>query len=313
VDLNLAMREPILELFLTRLARRQPSAVLRGLRMLQPTVGQVSASRVDALAWIRRGLEQDAALNAALACLFHGERTDALAAVGPYLQELGEPFFRHAAWELGREEDRRRRDLIVRALRGGGEQAELAILQVLRPSMPWFHSRNLLQVLSSLGSSRSTPKLLPFLNHDDPRVRITALRALRKCAGKEAVPHLIACLSDSLPLIQQEAIHLLGHQKALPAASALGMLALDIEAPLQSRIKAVETLGILKSPVSAAPLTSLIKRRGGLFHPSDPDSLRLAAARVLVLLPGGKEALRQIIKKEGSGGLAQAFLRILEG
>lgn len=308
-----ALRDCLRELFLARLARRQPGHVLRGLQALEAhAAGAGSAPLTEAVNWIRRGLEHDAALDAVLECLHQGDRTDALAGVQPLLETLGEPFYHHAAWALGREEDRGRRDRLIRALRAGGAGVEPVVLQMLRPAMPWFHARNLLLVLSSVGSEAAVPRILPFLNHDDPRVRVGALRALRHCAQRKAIPHLINCLSDPNPALQQEAIHLLGQQKSFDGVRPLTQLALDPGAPPVSRLKAIETLGVIEGHDAVDPLFELANRRGGFLRAAEADGLRLAAARTLLKFgPKGRAAVERTAAKEGRGGLADSFLRML--
>lgn len=308
-----ALRDCLRELFLARVVRRQPGHVLRGLSAIETHAAHAgSAPLTEAVNWIRRGLEHDTALDAVIECLHQGDRSDALAALQPLLAALGEPFYHRAAWVLGREEDRGRRDRLIRALRAGGSQVEPVVLQMLRPAMPWFHARNLLLVLSSAGSEAAVPRILPFLNHDDPRVRVGALRALRHCAQRKAVPHLINCLSDPNPALQQEAIHLLGQQKAYEGVRPLTQLALDPGAPPVSRLKAIETLGLLESHDAVDPLFELANRRGGFLRAAEADGLRLAAARTLLKFgPEGRARVERTAAKEGRGGIADSFLRML--
>ncbi|MDP2876953.1 MAG: HEAT repeat domain-containing protein [Holophaga sp.] len=309
-------RATILQTIRVRLLRYQPERLEHLLRVLESaeeskqTIYLLSVP----LSWARSEIESEEYLDLALECLFQGERSESFNACAAYFAYLGDALLHRVVWRLGREGDRNHRDRMMRVLLAGGEKAEGVIHCMLRPAMPWYHARNLLMVLATVGTARSLQRLPAFLDHEDGRVRVVALRALRHCSkGKVPLAHLVARLEDPEEAIRQEATQILGTLRTSEAIRALTSLAMDRQVPLATRQAAIEALGGTLLAEAAAPLVNLAGSSGSFLRRGEPDGIRLAAARALVGLPSGKVALNKIILGEGRGPLAQSFTQILKG
>lgn len=298
IDAYAATRDPearrglkglIPEYFTLRLKRGQALGLERAMRVLEVAEGTPEGFQMEGLSvgWLRRAVETDEALDDALACVFQGERTLALNACAPYFACLGESLYHRAAWRLGRESDRQNRDRLLRVLIGAGPIVEEPILRMLRPKMPWYHARNLLVVLGSVGTPKALSRLPSFLDHEDARVRISALRALRFCSGgRIPVAQLIGRLEDPDEILRQEAIHLLATLPGSEALRALSDLAQDRKVALPTRLAAVKGLGATRQAAAAPLLEALANARGGLLSRGEPEVLRQAALEALRQLRG---------------------------
>lgn len=289
LEMKRKLKVVIPEYFRVRLKRGQALGLERTMRTLELAEGMPEDHGTEGLSvgWLRLTLESEESLDAALDCVFLGERALALNACAPFFACLGEPLYHRAAWRLGRESDRHQRERLLRVLIGAGPLVEEAILRMLRPLMPWYHARNLLLVLASVGSPRTVSHLPTFLEHADLRVRSVALRALRFCSqGRPPLPLLISRLEDPDEGVRQEAIAMLALQPGRDAVRALGSLAEDRKVPLETRIAAVRGLGLIRQPEATQILVNIASRPVHLFRRSDPESLRRAAAEALSRLPG---------------------------
>lgn len=277
------LREGLVRLFQVRLQKGQAQELKTLIDQLEAADGQAASQRLMgsvAPGWIRRELETEEMLDLAIACIHMGERMNALTTCMPYFQWLEAPLFQRVAWRLGREEVRHRRDRMLRVLTAGGEMAEAAVSLQLRTSIPWFFARNLLVVLSSVGLPRSAAKVQSFLDHDDGRVRLAALRALRQCTqGRPPLPHLIARLEDPDEPLRIEAIRLLAVQQGLEAQRALCSVAQDKRVPEAVRIAAVEGLASVRDAVPL--LRALAADKGGFLRKGESEALRAAATATL--------------------------------
>ena len=106
-----------------------------------------------------------------------------------------------------------------------------------------------LQVLARSGSSRSTPAILPLLNHPDANVAQSAIEALGRLRSPEAVPALLAMLGQNLWL-QLAAIAALGE---IGAHEAVGPLLALVPDTLVAD-PAVQALQKIAAPEALVPL-----------------------------------------------------------
>ncbi|MCE1230187.1 MAG: HEAT repeat domain-containing protein [Firmicutes bacterium] len=309
------VKEAILDGLRIRLARKQPDKLVRILRALE---GKDQTRLTDLhilsvpLSWSRQTLESEAFLDLALECLFQGERQDSLMTCMILFTYIGDALYRRVVWRLGRESDRNRRDRMVRVLITAGPDVEDALHSQLRPSMPWYHARNLLFVLAQIGTARSLQRLPSFLDHADARVRIVALRALNHCSrGKMALGHLVARLEDPDESIRQEAVQLLGTLRKSDTLRALESLASDRQVPMDSRTAAIQAIGETRLPEATELLLGLIRSRGSILKRGIPDPLRLVAAKTLIQLPNGRQHLMHEVEQEAKGPLAQSMAQLL--
>ncbi len=141
--------------------------------------------------------------------------------VMPLIVRLGAPIAPALLDALGNEVDRNRRGRLVKALKSIGEPAFPALIDTLR-SQVWFVVRNTLNVLGDVGTPALVEPIGRKLEHDDPRVRRAAARALGKIGGAEAEKLLIDAIQDTDGETQAEVLLCLG---AMKSASAVPVLA----------------------------------------------------------------------------------------
>lgn len=233
--------------------------------------------------------------------------------VVPYFDHLGDRAVDYLVERLGEEPDRRRRALLMNAIRAMGSQALPALERSLN-APTWYLVRNTLNLLADLGDAGLVQAVSTCLRHPDRRVRQAAVRATWKLAGPAAGAPLQAILLETDPETQMEVIFGLGQIQAIGAIPVIGALASDNKSPLALRIKAIETLGQMAHPTALPLLAPLIQRKGRIFTSAEPREIRLAAAKALKALgtATAREVLTQTVADERRGADRDAMKAILE-
>ncbi|MDP2876923.1 MAG: HEAT repeat domain-containing protein [Holophaga sp.] len=235
--------------------------------------------------------------------------TDAI----PYFEFLGEPAARELARVLGDEPDRRRRGRLLDVIRVMGPIAVPVLLEGLY-SPTWYFVRNTLNLLADMGDAGLIIPIATCLNHADARVRASAIRALWKLGGPAASAPLLSALPTADPDTQVEILFGLGQIQASTAVVGILDLAKQSGASQKVRIKAVEALGLIASPMAAPALLDLLRRKGRIFSTAEPTELRVAIARALLAIgtPQVEAELRQIVADEPKNQDREALQRILD-
>ncbi|HUR82284.1 MAG TPA: HEAT repeat domain-containing protein [Thermoanaerobaculia bacterium] len=179
--------------------------------------------------------------------------------VMPLIVRLGGAIAPALIEALGNEEDRNRRGRLVKALKSIGEPAFPALIDTLR-SQVWFVVRNTLNVLGDVGTPALVEPIGKKLEHDDPRVRRAAARALGRIGGAESEKLLIGAIHDRDPETQAEVLL---------------------------------CLGAMKSSTAVPMLADLVKPKG--FFSRDVPMVRVAAEKALAAIdtPAARDALKQ--------------------
>jgi HEAT repeat protein len=268
--------------------------------------------RNDALAKLRAALLRRELVDATIAHALTLEREQMVREVFPYLEFLGEPMARYLVGRLGDENDRARRGRMVEAVRSMGPASLPALLEALA-SPTWYLVRNALTLLPDLGDAGCMPAVLPLLRHPEPRVRRTAVRALWKLGGPGAEPHLLALMKAVDAETMQEILFALGQLRSEAGLPQVMELARDKRVVESIRIQALETLGIIASPLAMPVLLECLRRRG-FFGGGEQPVIRLAAAKALLVLdtPEAILALQRLADSEPKGDERDAFRRLLE-
>ena len=143
-------------------------------------------------------------------------------------------------------------------------------------------------------------------------MRRTAVRALWKLGGPASEPQLLARLKETDPETLHEILFALGQLRSESSAVPIAELAQDRRIGERLRIQAISTLGLIASPRSLPTLAELVRRRG-LFAASEPQAIRLCAARALLALglPEAQQALRRVIEAEPKGETREALGKLL--
>lgn len=301
--------DPLLTALILRGELSQGISDLRELEGLCTFLGEPQPWRVEALGQLRAALTRPDLMDAAATHILGVDRHLLAAEVHPYLEYLGAPMARHLVARLGAEDDRTRRGRLVEALRSLGPLSIPPLLEALA-SPAWFLVRNALTLLADLGDAGCLPAIAPLLRHPEPRVRRTAVRALWKLGGPSAEPHLLARLKDTDSETLQEILFALGQLRSESSVAPVAEFAQDKRVQERLRVQAIDTLGHIASPRSLPVLAELLRRKG-LFGATEPQAVRLSAARALAAqgLPEAREALQRVIDAEPRGEDREAFLR----
>jgi hypothetical protein len=270
--------------------------------------------RTGALDRLRARLATPDLLAQAYPQLFLPDRERVAQASLPYFQWLGEDAMRYLVAALGQEKDRHWRGRLLELLRGAGPVAAGPLREAL-DSPTWYLARNALNLLAEVGDRDSVEAMAPHLRHDDPRVRMAAVRAHWKLLGAESGPVLAALLPEADGETRMEILFGLGQARAAGAAPAVLELALDRRAGEKLRLRALDTLPLLGGPPPLAALVDLLQKKKGLFAASEPFEIRLAAAKSLrgIGTPEARWALQKVIEQEPKGRERDALEQILAG
>jgi HEAT repeat protein len=202
------------------------------------------------------------------------------------------PFFRFAGTAgaatlvalLEAEESRWRRLQMLELLKRMGPICLPALLGALKDG-PWYLVRNALVVLGDLQAREGFEAVVPCLEHPEPRVVTAAVQALGRMGGAARAERLLLdalreATADRRPLYLEG----LGQLRAVGALPAVGTLASAADEPEAVRIKALETLGRICHPSAVPVLAAILAQRKGTFGRSEPQPVRVAAARALAAL-----------------------------
>jgi len=192
------------------------------------------------------------------------------------------------------EQDRSKRGRLIKAIKAIGKPA-LHHLELALESPTWYLVRNALNVLGDLTAIELIEKMAACLDHEDERVRRAAARALGKLGGVRVERFLIDALAKNTGETQFEIMGALGALKAESANEALFEIAKPkrlSRADDPVRLKAIETLGVIGSHSSVAPLAELIKRKGVLGG-QEPSAVRKAICVALVAI-GSLDAYKEV-------------------
>jgi HEAT repeat protein len=142
-----------------------------------------------------------------------------------------------------------------------------------------------LEGLGFLGGTKVVGALGKAASDPDPRVRASAVRGLGTCREPEALTYVLTALtSDADPAVREEADRAVKQTGGDRAREALRTLAMDRRQPAETRLRAIDGLGVLGAASSRSDLRTLLV---------DPDQdVADAAAFVLAWIRDGDAAPR---------------------
>jgi HEAT repeat protein len=129
----------------------------------------------------------------------------------------------------------------------------------------WFVVRNALTLLTEAGDEKDAPLVQPMLSHDNPRVRMEAIRFFTRHPFPGVERRLIALLQDRDPEVRSRAIFSLGARGGRNALGRLARLARKPfwgEGDVALRETAIRALGRMGGEMSVAFLRHLLVKRG---------------------------------------------------
>jgi HEAT repeat protein len=160
----------------------------------------------------------------------------------------------------------------------------------------WYVVRNALGLLTETGSEKDSPEVQRFLAHENPRVRMEALRFLTRHPVAGAERHVLPLLRDPDPEVRSRAVFTLGARGGRKAYTHLAGLAKKPvwgEGDVALRETAVRSLARMGGDEAVDFLRSLLGRRGWA-DPEGHDRIEKAAAEALAEIGG--ERARSILR-----------------
>ena len=181
-------------------------------------------------------------------------------------------------------------DVLAVAESRGARRGILGLLAQLGPAIGpavvvrlddtrWYVTRNLLALLDELGDLPPGFALTRWLLHPDARVRLQALKLLRKIPADHAAA-LITAVQDSDPRVVRMALGFVQQGCPAPVVPHIARYAADPAAPAELRVLAIRALGTTRSAGARDTLLELT-RGGRTFFGGDrlpPKSAELIAA-----------------------------------
>jgi len=125
----------------------------------------------------------------------------------PYLVEI-----------LARAEDVSQRGAAMRVLQKIGEPAVPALVEELKAHrLPWYTVRNVIALLTQIGSKEAIAAIAPYRKHPNPKVREECVVALATLLGEASEKPLLEFLGDQDKAVRRRAIY---HLSALRSTNA---------------------------------------------------------------------------------------------
>jgi len=127
----------------------------------------------------------------------------------------------------------------------------------------WYVVRNLIRILGTIGDESVVETMLPFLSHDNPKVRRESILSLLKIGSAKAFYSLTLALNDQDSAVQAMAVNALaeiGQKRAVPILEDfLKKRAAIGKGPKKSAIEALGKIG--GKDVTTTLFINSIKRR----------------------------------------------------
>jgi HEAT repeat protein len=297
--------EALLEMVLVWLEHGELAPGTQAVEGLRARMEQETAQaswKAEAMAALETGIRSPRGREAGVQALLRVDKDQLAEKVEPYLIYQGAPMAARLVERLEKEPDRVWRGRIMDGLRSMGGLA-LPPLDAALKSDQWFLVRNVLGLLSEIGTAAQVPKVLPLLRHSEPRVSRSAVRAVWRLGGASAENHLLGALKDAEFGTQLEILFALGQIKGRATAPALLTIGSDRNAPERSRVKILDALAGLATADQIPQLTELARRKGLFGSNAEPLPVRAAAIKALASIsaPEATQAVKKILDAESKG------------
>ena len=119
---------------------------------------------------------------------------------------------------LAEEEDRKVKARLLKII----ELVEIGAVEVLKSYLNddrWYVVRNLVRILGTVGDENIVESVIPFLSHENPKVRTESILSLLKIGSDKSFDSLILALNSQDSTVQTMAINALsetGQKRAAP-------------------------------------------------------------------------------------------------
>jgi hypothetical protein len=203
---------------------------------------------------------------------------------------LGAPSVPFLLKHLVETPSRRGRLRLLRMVRHIGKPALRYIVKLL-PDARWYVVRNALILIGDLGDESFLPLLEPFLHHDRPQIRKSAITALRKAGGSSAIPLLLSLLKKGN---EEDQTFILEELSYLPVEDVSPHLLQLIEEGDTVGENALRILAEMDPPGLLPYLQKILKIRPRWFTSLRKKRLRRVSAELLFSrLPESWEILKE--------------------
>jgi HEAT repeat protein len=299
------IQEALLEMVLVWLEHgelAQGTQAVEGLRARMEREAARAPWKTEAMAALEAGIRSPRGREAGVQALFRVDKEELAEKVEPYLAYQGAPMAARLVERLETEPDRVWRGRIMDGLRAMGALA-LPPLDAALKSDQWFLVRNVMGLLSDIGTAAQVPKVLPLLRHSEPRVSRSAVRAVWRLGGASAETHLLNALKDAEFGTQLEILFALGQIKGRATAPVLLALGSDRAMPERGRVKVLDALAGLATADQIPSLTELARKKGLFGSNAEPLPIRAAAIKALasIAAPEAAQAVKRILDGESKG------------
>lgn len=211
-----------------------------------------------------------------------------------FLISIGDIVIEPLVITLTEESDRKVRARLLKIIESVGKGA-IEILKGYLNDQRWYVVRNVIRMLGTIGDESIVESVLPFLTHENPKVRKESIWALLKTGSDKAFNSLIPTLNDQDSIVQTMAINALaeiGRKKAIPILCNFLKSGASIgQAPKKS---AIETLGKIGGEETTAILIDLLDKKG-LFAKGESEEIREVVVEALRKI-GGLNVLNALKK-----------------
>ena len=121
---------------------------------------------------------------------------------------------------LAEEEDRKVKTRLLKII----ELVGIGTVEVLKSYLNddrWYVVRNLVRILGTVGDENIVESVIPFLSHENPKVRTESILSLLKIGSDKSFDSLILALNSQDSAVQTMAINALSETGQKRAASIL--------------------------------------------------------------------------------------------
>ena len=202
---------------------------------------------------------------------------------------------------LTEEEDRKVRARLLKIIESVGIGAVEVLKSYLNDDR-WYVVRNLVRLLGTVGDENIVETVLPFLSHENPKVRKESILSLLKIGSDRSFDSLILALNDQDSAVQTMAITALseiGQKRSAPILDNFLKRGTPVgQIPKKS---AIEALGKVGGEDTIATLATLVDKKG-MFAKGETEDVREMVVEALRKIGGvkGLNSLKKIAIKDSS-------------
>jgi HEAT repeat protein len=197
-----------------------------------------------------------------------------------FLHFLGRPAVGRICEFLGLVEKMKMRKVIIQVLIDIGHDAPEVFFPFLADQR-WYVARNMVFILTRIGSSAALDRVVGLISHREPRVRREVLGYLERIPDAKAKTYLLKFLRDDLSAIRIRALQVLGASKSVFALKPIAALAASeqfSERELAERKAVFEAIGELGADQMLPMFRELLMKKYWFNKAKEKESVICAVA-----------------------------------